>query len=85
VHTRYDGLVADPKAVTAQLIGAVTPQLQLRENADIPSFSELHTADPLFFRRGVTGAHRDEFPEELQNAFWARRDNQDAMSLLGHA
>ena len=60
------------------------PGLTPARDAAIPSFAELHAIDDRFFRRGVTGTHRDELPDELHEAFWARPDNEKAMNHLGY-
>lgn len=84
VMLRYEALVADPVAVAAQAMAAVAPDMAPRDAAQVPSFAELQQTDPLFFRRGVTGTHRDEMPEELQALFWSRPANREAMALLGY-
>ena len=84
VQVRYEALVADPGAAAARIVGAVAPHLRLRATPQIPSFAELKTVDPLFFRRGVVGAHRNELPDDLHSLFWSHPENRDAMSLLGY-
>lgn len=85
VEVRYEALIANPVAVAARIVGMLAPQLPLRANAEIPSFAQLQTVDPLFFRRGMVGTHRDELPGDLHALFWSRPENRDAMSLLGYA
>jgi len=84
VQVRYETLIADPDAAAARIVGAVAPRLRLRVDPQIPSFVELQRVDPLFFRRGMVGTHRDELPDDLHSLFWSRPDNRDAMSLLGY-
>lgn len=65
-------------------MAVVAPHMPLRADAQIPSFQDLRETDPLFFRRGVVGTHRDEMPEALESLFWPRRANREAMALLGY-
>jgi hypothetical protein len=62
----------------------VLPGMTPAGDAAIPSFADLRAVDDRFFRRGISGAHRDELPEELHKAFWAQPDNRAAMNLLGY-
>ncbi|MBM2618840.1 sulfotransferase domain-containing protein [Actinoplanes sp. LDG1-06] len=74
----YDDLVRDPEAAVESL----GLPLQRVPGATVPSFAELHAADPAFFRRGHTGTHRDEMPDDLHELFWSRPENTEAMVLL---
>jgi hypothetical protein len=79
---RYEDLVADPSGVTRRALDSLG--LRLAPVADaIPSFEELQAVDPKFFRRGVRGAHRDEFPADLLDLFWEH--NGAAMTRVGYA
>jgi len=84
VQVRYEALVTHPGATAVRIVSAVAPHLQLRAKPQIPSFAELQMVDPLFFRRGVIGTHRNELPDDLHSLFWSRPENRDAMSLLGY-
>lgn len=79
----YDEVVADPTGAGARAMRMVAPQIPLRAGAVLPSFSELQKVDDRFFRRGLTGSHRDELPEDLHALFWSQPDNRAAMDLLG--
>lgn len=82
VVLRYDDLTSDPAAAVDRTMAVVAPGL--RPVADgIPTFEELRRVDDRFFRRGLTGSHRDELPEPLHALFWAQPDNVAAMELLG--
>src|SRR5262249_49575219 len=50
VEVRYEALVADPAATAARVVEAVAPHLARRDRPRIPSFADLQTVDPLFFR-----------------------------------
>lgn len=84
VLLRYEDLTQRPRAAVERVMQAVTPQLRPAADARIPSFAELQQADDRFFRRGITGTHRDELPGELHQLFWAQPDNVAAMQLLGY-
>jgi hypothetical protein len=79
---RYEDLIADPRVSVERAVSSLAPELAPSAGAIIPSFSDLHDVDPLFFRRGVVGAHRDEMPDELHDLFWAQSENATAMRLL---
>ena len=81
---RYEDLVRDPRAAVEPIVAALTPGRPVLPDARIPSFAELQRADPRFFRRGLTGTHRDELPGELHELFWSQADNRAAMELLGY-
>jgi hypothetical protein len=78
----YEDLVAAPEAS----VGQVVEGLGLRPNPDasVPSFADLRDRDPQFFRRGISGTHRDELPEDLHRLFWSIPSNAEAMALLGY-
>jgi hypothetical protein len=78
----YAELIADPAVAVDRVIAVVAPGLRPDRDAAIPSFDELRRVDAGFFRRGVVGSHRDEFPAHLRELFWSRTDNRAAMELL---
>ncbi len=47
--------------------------------ATLPTFDDLQKSDPLFFRRGRVGTHRDEMPIEIRTRFDNRTDNATAL------
>lgn len=76
---RYEDLVANPAAVADQALTSLG--LTLVPITDhIPPFDELQGVDRKFFRRGVIGAWRDEFPPELLDLFWT----QNGPTMLRH-
>jgi hypothetical protein len=78
---RYEDLVADPAGVADRALADI--RLAREPVADhIPAFDELKEVDGKFFRRGVTGGWRDEFPPELLDLFWAH--NGTAMLRHGY-
>ncbi|MGC4876215.1 sulfotransferase domain-containing protein [Micromonospora sp. DT43] len=84
VVLRYEALAQEPRVAVEGLMATLVPQLRPVADARIPSFAELQQTDDLFFRRGLTGTHRDELPDELHRLFWAQPDNVAAMRLLGY-
>lgn len=64
---------------------ALLPERRPSTDALVPSFAELRQVDDRFFRRGHTGTHRDEMPDDLHRLFWSSPDNAAAMRLLGDA
>lgn len=81
---RYEELAREPTATVERVIAALVPQLRPLADAQIPSFTELQQADDRFFRRGLTGTHRDELPDDLHQLFWTQPDNVAAMRSLGY-
>ncbi len=84
VVIRFEDLVADPVGVVTGALRRVAPDLAVSDTPVVPTFDQLHQEDPGFFRRGVTGTHRDELPTDLEELFWSIPDNRTAMSRLGH-
>lgn len=80
---RYEDLIDRPEAAVRRVADGLRLGLEPAATAAIPTFSELHQVDDRFFRRGFTGTHRDELPEDLHQAFWAQPGNATAMALLG--
>jgi hypothetical protein len=85
VVIRYEELIADPRAAAERAVSALLPNMTAAADACIPSFGDLHTIEPHFFRRGVAGSHADEMPDTLHQLFWAQPGNTDAMQRLGYA
>jgi sulfotransferase family protein len=81
---RYEDLIVDPRGSVERAVSSLLPELAPSADAVIPSFSELHNIDPLFFRRGVARSYRDEMPDELRKLFWAQPENATAMRLLAY-
>ena len=81
---RYEDLVVDPRRASERTVSSLLPDLVPIADAQIPSFSDLHGIDPEFFRRGMSGSHRDEMPDELHELFWAQPENAAAMRRLGY-
>lgn len=78
---RYEDLVRDPCTNIATALRRASVDYAARAAA-IPSFDELHTALPWFFRRGRVGAWRDEMPARLHDLFWEL--HHTAMERLGY-
>lgn len=85
VVLRYDELIAESVRVVGEAMAALVPEVPPVDGAETPDFAALRGADGRFFRRGVVGSHRDELPAELNELFWSRSGNAEAMALLGYA
>ena len=81
---RYEELVGDPTRAVTRTVAALLPELTPSADARLPTFAELRLVDDRFFRRGHTGTHLDEMPDDLHQLFWSRPDNAAAMRLLGY-
>jgi hypothetical protein len=81
---KYEDLIVDPRGSVERAVSSLVPELVPIAEARIPSFEELHSVDPSFFRRGVTQSHRDEMTEELHKLFWEQPENATAMRLLNY-
>ena len=81
---RYEDLTRAPAATVTSIVTKLTPTIAAAPGATLPSFEQLHRTDHRFFRRGRTGSHREELPDELHRLFWSRTDNAEAMDLLGY-
>lgn len=79
---RYEDLIVDPRGSVERAVSSLLPELVPSADAVIPTFSELHSVDPLFFRRGSAQSYRDEMSEDLHELFWAQPENATAMRLL---
>lgn len=84
VLLRYEDLVRAPRTSVERVVAALAPDARPLPDSRIPSFAELQRTDERFFRRGRTGTHRDELPDELHELFWSIPENRAAMRLLGY-
>lgn len=84
VLLHYSQLVRAPRIEVERVMAALVPEMRPLANAEIPSFSELQQVDSGFFRKGVTGSHRTELPDDIHQLFWSRPDNIEAMEMLGY-
>jgi len=77
---RFEDLVGRPVETVGRALAGVG--LDVETSTRAPTFEELHAAMPEFFRRGQTGAWKDEMPAWMQDIFWARHGQ--AMRALGY-
>jgi hypothetical protein len=78
---RYEDLLADPAAATANVcsqLGLVLPPPSGR----LPTSEEFKSAGPLVFRTGRMGTWKEEMPAELEDLFWSLHGG--TMALLGY-
>jgi hypothetical protein len=82
VTIRFEDLVASP----AECVGAALKGLDwvppAQPAARVPSFQDLKSQYPHFFRRGRIGSWRDEMPPDLHDRFWSLHG--DAMRAAGY-
>lgn len=84
VVVRYEDLVRDPvKIVLHALKGIGFPVSKMAANKTIPTFDELKSLSPKFFRAGRTGSWSTEMSESLQRQFWRR--HRPGMAKTGYA
>lgn len=81
VVLHFEELTRDPRTAIAETLSSLGLDLSPQPGAVVPSFAELHETDPGFFRRGRTGSHQDELPEDLHRLFWSQPENAAAMAL----
>lgn len=84
VVIRFEDLIREPIGVVTEAVSLVAPDLPTPGESTVPTFDQLHQLDPQFFRRGLSGTHRDEMPADLEELFWSYEDNRVAMSRLGY-
>lgn len=78
---RFEELVSDPVTTVSRgcaALGAPLPE----PSGELAPFSYLHDRNPLMFRRGTIGSHRDEMAPRLQERFW--RVHGDEMKTMGY-
>src|SRR5262249_8255350 len=66
---RYEALAADPVSIVAGCLRELGLDLK-PTGGTLPDFAELQRGWPAFFRKGKSGAWREEMPEELHRLFW---------------
>jgi hypothetical protein len=81
---KYEDLIVDPVSACYRAVSSLPTDLVADKNACIPSFSDLHHIDPIFFRKGAMQSYRQEMSQYLQNLFGAQPENALAMHELGY-
>lgn len=81
---RYEDLIASPLTSVRTVLERLDLDVKPVDGATVPTFAELQQTDSGFFRRGRTGSHRDELPNDLHELYWSVPDNRAAMDLLGY-
>jgi hypothetical protein len=69
VWASYEVLVKNPVLTVAHCLRQLHIDLE-PVGGSVPEFAELQRRWPTLFRKGKTGAWRDEMPEELHRLFW---------------
>ncbi len=81
---RYEQLILDPQREVARALTYFNLDISGKTPSSAPSFPELQTINPAFFRRGVVGSYQDEMPQALQKCFWEQAHHAEAMALLNY-
>ncbi len=81
---RFEDLIAQPSVAIAAA-ARLAPDVAFGHDPTIPAFADLHQRDPGFFRRGISGGHRDELPPHLVDRFWSIPEHRRAMQELGYS
>lgn len=79
---RFDDLITNPTAELQRAMTAIGLALGEPKATKVPSFSDLHAFGPQHFRKGRTGAWRDDMPDDLHLLFWRRHGA--TMRALGY-
>ncbi len=83
VVVRFEDLVADPAACVGRALTAAGHPAEPRANGAVPTFSELKSKWPKFFRKGAVARGSDEMPRPLLDLFWEKHG--PVMRTLGYA
>jgi hypothetical protein len=78
---RFEELVAEPSRVADRVVSFLDASIPVQSEA-IPSFGELKSSDPRFFRSGRRGQWPEVFTPELHALFW--KHNGSTMTRLGY-
>jgi Sulfotransferase domain len=82
---RYDDLVLQPEQCFRAALDQLSVRLPGGGTSKPPSFEELHQRWPQFFRKGKSGAWRDEMSPALEKLFWDYHTTGMAAAGLGSA
>lgn len=82
VVIRFEDLIAQPIRCATRIIEKLGWNPPTR-SVEPPTFDDLHSRFPDFFRRGQPGAWRTDFPADLLEAFTLRC--RDTLARLGYA
>jgi len=78
---RYEDLVNDPDKAVAEALQTFGLK-PVTTGGKMPDFETLHQKWPDFFRKGKSGAWREEMSDELHDLFW--QHHAVAMNTLGY-
>jgi len=79
---KFEDLITNPDICLDNALRDVGVNIGDGQNQIIPTFDELHSKWPAFFRKGVVGGWQKEMPESLHELFWEHHG--EAMKLLGY-
>jgi hypothetical protein len=81
VVVRYEDLIVDPIGQVNKSLDSLNLNL-LPRGDQVPSFEELHSKWPNFFRRGIAGSWREKMSEESHELFW--QNHGEVMVKFGY-
>jgi hypothetical protein len=82
VVVRFDDLIKSPLDELRRAMATIGMKAPEAAAMNLPTFGDLQRLGPHFFRKGRTGAWREEMPDELHLLFWRRHG--DTMRALGY-
>jgi hypothetical protein len=82
VVVRFDDLIERPLEELRRAVAAIGMRAPEKQVEDLPSFADLQKLGPHFFRKGRTGAWREEMPDDLHRLFW--QCHGETMRALGY-
>nr|WP_283832415.1 sulfotransferase domain-containing protein [Bradyrhizobium diazoefficiens] len=82
VVVRFDDLVERPLDELRRALATIGMRAPEKNVGDLPRFADLQKLGPHFFRKGRTGAWREEMPDDLHRLFWLRHG--ETMRALGY-
>ncbi len=82
VVVRFEDLVADPAACVGRALAEVGHRAEPRAAGTVPTFTELKSKWPKFFRKGAIARGSGEMPKPLLDLFWEKHG--PVMRTLGY-
>ncbi len=79
---RFEDLIADPAGELARVRRQLGMTGDGQTLGEIPTFRELHKAEPSMFRSGLVGGWRTAMPTDLEELFW--QHHGEVMESVGY-
>jgi hypothetical protein len=81
---RYEDLLTNPIHHARLALSAAGLEVTATRGNKAPSFGELKKGQPWFYRKGKTGAHKEELPPDVLDTFMSIPGNKEGLELLGY-